>query len=81
MGMYEVPLFMPLLGIGRETLLANFHMCGIMLMVRAVLNMLVRNESLRAPMYLWCLIFSLSKHCELLFCFMLLPLGHELWRV
>ena len=27
------------------TMLANFHMCGIMLLLRAVLNMLVRNAS------------------------------------
>ena len=28
MGLYEVPL--PLLGFGMGTMLANFHMCGIM---------------------------------------------------
>ena len=31
MGRYEVPLSMPLLGFGMETMLANFHVCGIML--------------------------------------------------
>ena len=31
MGLYEVPLSMSLLGFGVETILANFHMCGIML--------------------------------------------------
>ena len=31
MGLYEVPLSMTLLGFGMGTMLANFHMCGIML--------------------------------------------------
>ena len=45
MGLYEVPLFMSLLGLVMETMLTNFHMYGIMLLLRAVLNMLVRNAS------------------------------------
>ena len=32
MGLYEVPLFMSLLGFGMETMLANFNMCGSMLL-------------------------------------------------
>ena len=40
--MYEVPLSMSLVGFGMGTMLANFHMCGIMLVLRAVFNMLVR---------------------------------------
>ena len=58
MGPYEVPLFMYLLGFGMGTMLANFYMCGIMLLLRAVLYMLVRNASPRGPMcfrYLMCL--------------------------
>ena len=47
MGLYEVPLSMSLVGFGMGTLLANFHMCGIMLVLRAVFNMLVRNSSPR----------------------------------
>ena len=43
MGMYELLLSMILLGFGMGTLLANFHMCGIMLVLRAIVNMLVRN--------------------------------------
>ena len=31
MGLYEVPLSMSLLGFGMETMLANFHMCDMML--------------------------------------------------
>ena len=41
-------------------MLANFHICGSMLLLRTVLNMLVRNASPRGPMCFRCLIFSLS---------------------
>ena len=67
MGLYEVPLSMSLLGFGMGTMLANFHMCGIMLVLRTVFNMLVRNASPRGPMCLRCLMFNLSGPCELLF--------------
>ena len=67
MGLYEVPLSMSLLGFGMGTMLANFHMCGIMLVLRAVYNMLVRNASPRGPMCFRCLMFHLSGPCELLF--------------
>ena len=36
MGMYEVPLSMYVLGFGMGTMFANFHMCGIMLVLRTV---------------------------------------------
>ena len=45
MGLYEVPLSLSLLGFGIGTMSANFHICGIMLLLRAVLNMLVKNAS------------------------------------
>ena len=64
MGLYEVPLSMCLLGFVMGTMLANFHMCGFVLLLRAVLNMLVRHASPRATMCLTCLMFSLSGHCE-----------------
>ena len=67
MGLYEVHLSMSLLGFGIGTMLANFHMCGIMLVLRAVFNMLVRNASARGPMCFKCLMFNLSGPCELLF--------------
>ena len=51
MGLYEVPLSMYLLDFGMESL-ANFHICGIMLVLRAVFNMLVRNVRLRGLMCL-----------------------------
>ena len=35
-GLYEVPMSMSLLGFGMGTMLANFYMCGIMLVLRAV---------------------------------------------
>ena len=65
MGLYEVPLSMSLLDFGMGTMLANSHMCGIMLVLRAVFNMLVRNASTRGPMCFRCLMFNLSGHCEL----------------
>ena len=52
MGMYEVSVSMSLLGFGMKTMLANFHMCGIMLLLKAVLNMLMRNASPRGPLCL-----------------------------
>ena len=67
MGLYEVLLSMCLLGLGMGTMLANFHICGIMLVLRAVFNMLVRNASPRGPMCFRCLMFNLSGPCELLF--------------
>ena len=79
MDLYEVPMWMSLLGFGMGTMLANFHMCGIMVLLRAILNMLVRNASPRGPMYYRCLMFSLSGPGELLFYLVLLPLGPELW--
>ena len=65
MGLYEVPLSMYVLDFEIGTMLANFHMCSVMLVLRRVFNMLVRNASPRGPM------FSLSGPCEflLLLCF------------
>ena len=54
-------------------------MCGMILVLGAVFNMLVRNASPRGPMCFRCLIFSLSGHYELLFLLVLLPLGPEKW--
>ena len=65
MGLYAVS--MSLLGFEMGIMLANFHMCGIVLVLRAVLNMLVRNASPRGPMCFRCLMFNLSGPCELLF--------------
>ena len=45
MSLYEVPL-----GIGMGTMLANFHMCGIIFVLRAVFNMHARKASPRWPM-------------------------------
>ena len=48
-------------------MLANFHMCGIMLVLKAAFNMLIMNASPRGPMCFRCLMFNLSGPCELLF--------------
>ena len=45
---------------------SQLPMCGIMLVLRAVFNMLMRNASTRWPMCFRCLMFSLSEPCELL---------------
>ena len=66
MGLYEAPLSMSLLGFGMVTILANFHMCDIML-VLSIFNILVRNASPRGPMCFKSLMFSLSGPCELLY--------------
>ena len=67
MGLYGMTLSMSLLGFGMWTMLANFHMCGIMLVLRTVFNMFVRNASPRGPMCFMCPMFSLSGPCEFLF--------------
>ena len=67
MGLYEVPLSVSLLGFGMGTMLANFHMCGIMLVLRALFNMFVRNASPGGHMCFRCLMFNFSRPCELLF--------------
>ena len=54
-------------GFGMGTMLTIFHMCGIMLGLRTVFNMLVRNASPRGLMCFRCLTFSLSGPRELLF--------------
>ena len=38
MGLYDVPLSMSLFGFAMAIMLANFHMCGIMWVLRAVFN-------------------------------------------
>ena len=78
MGLYEVPLSMSLLGFGMGTMLVSFHMCGIMMVLRAVFNMLVRTASPIGLMCFRCLMFNLSGLNELLF-LLLLPLGPDLW--
>ena len=65
MGLYEVPLSMCLLGFGMVTILTNLHMCGIMFLLRAVLNMRLH----KGLCWFRCMMFSLSGPCELLFLF------------
>ena len=44
----------------------SHHPC-VRFLLRAVLNILIRNASPRGPMCFRCLIFNLSGPCELLF--------------
>ena len=68
-GIWACMKSMSLLGFGIGTMLANLHMCSIMLVLRAVFNMLLRNASPRGSMCFSfrCRMFSLSGPCELLF--------------
>ena len=45
MGLYQVSLSMSLLTFWIWNMLVIFHMCGVMLLLRAVLNMIVENAS------------------------------------
>ena len=58
--LYDVLLFMSFGGGGIGTMLANYYMCGIMLVLRAVFNMLVRNGIPGGSLCVKCLIFSSS---------------------
>ena len=74
MGLYDVPMFMSLFGFGIGMMFASFHVCGMM---SDVLYMLVRYARPSGPMFLRCLMLTLSGHVELfLLCS---PLGLVLW--
>ena len=66
MGLYEVPLSMSFLCFRMWSMLTNFHVWGIMLVLRAVFNMFMRNASPRGPMCFRCLMFN----CYLYFVFL-----------
>ena len=74
-----MPLSMSLLGFGMENMLAYIHICGIMLVLRAVFNMLMRNTSPRGSMCFGCMMFSLSGSCELL-CYVMFMLTCSMMR-
>ena len=50
-------------------------MFGIVVVLRAVFNMLVRNARPRGPMCFRCMMFSLSGPCKLVFCLLDLSCG------
>ena len=80
MGLHEVSLSMlSLLEFGMGTMLANFHVCGFMMVLRAVFNMIVKNASLRGLCILGacCLVYQDLVSCY--FHFVLLRLGPEPW--
>ena len=77
MGLYEMHLSMSLLGFGMWTMFANFHMCGIMLLLRAVDR--EKYESKRAYVFLVSLYLVCHDLVSCYFCVVLLPLGPELW--
>ena len=77
MGLYEVPLSASLLGLGIGSMLANFHVYGIMLLLRTVLNIHMKNANPRGPICLgaWYLDCQVLVSCY--FCFVLLPIRPE----
>ena len=56
-GMYEVPMVMSLLRFG--IMFSKFHMCWMMFLLNAMVYMLLRYMSPRAPMCFRCLMFNL----------------------
>ena len=62
MDLYEVPSSMYLLGFGMGTMLANFHMCGIVFVKSSF-----KHTSQRGPMCFMFLMFSFSGPYVLLF--------------
>ena len=64
-GLYDVPMLMPLLGLGTGMMLANFHTCGILLSLSSALYMFVRYFSPSLPMCLRCFMLILSGPVEL----------------
>ena len=72
--MYKVPMSMSLLGLGMRNMLVNFHICGIMLLFSAVLNMRVQEG-----LCFRCLLCQGHVNCYVYL--VLLRFGHELWCV
>ena len=72
-------LSMYLLGFAMGTMFANFHVCDIMVLLREVVNILVRNTSPRGPMSFMCLCLISQDLVSCYIYFVLLPLGLELW--
>ena len=62
MGLYEVPMFISLLGFGIGILFPNFHVCRKMLLFSAMLYMLVRYVNPKGPMCFMYLMVILSGH-------------------
>ena len=75
MGVYDVPVFISLLGFDIGMMFANSHVYMIMFIFRAMLYMLVRNASPSGPMWFRCLLFTLSGPVELLFLLCFIGIG------
>ena len=50
MGLYEVPRFLSLLGLGTGIMFANFHVCEMVLLFNSILYMLVMHANQSGPM-------------------------------
>ena len=67
MGLYDVLIVVSLPGLGIGIILAIYHVCGIVLVLRERLNIAVKYVSAVTPRCLRCFIFMLSGPVELLF--------------
>ena len=67
MGLYEVPMFGSLLGLRMGMMFANFHMCGMVFVFSARVNVCVRYRSASGPRCFRCRMLILSGPVELLF--------------
>ena len=75
MGLYEVPLSMSLLGFGKGTMLANFHMCGQWYYVGVKSSFQHAREGI-CVYDIYCLV---CQDLVSYFYFGIFPLGTELW--
>ena len=73
MGLNDVPWVVSLPGLGIGIILAIFHVCGIVFVLRGRLKIAVRYVSAVTPRCLKCLIFVLSGPVELLFSACFIP--------
>ena len=73
MGLYEVPLSVVIVGFWDRDYVSQLPCVRYYVLLRSVLNILVRNVSTRGPMCFRCL--------SCYFYFVLLPLGPEKWLV
>ena len=70
------PVSISLFGFVMGTMLSNFHMCGIMLLLRAVKTYSIFVRNANVLLCAKCLVCQ--DHVSCYFCFVLFPLGAEL---
>ena len=69
MGLYDVPMFMSLFGLGMGMMFASFQTCDMVLVFSSMFNVCVRYVSTSCHMcFVKCFMLMLSGPVELLFC-------------